>query len=70
MTDPVASLKYRWAIENQWKLILPRHARMPDDKVELFDIVNDPHETNNLAAAHADVVNRLTKKINNWWTVD
>ncbi|PHR99375.1 MAG: sulfatase [Blastopirellula sp.] len=70
MTDPIASLKYRWAIENQWKLILPHHARVPDDKVELFDIVNDPHETKNLAAAHADVVKRLTKKINTWWAVD
>ena len=67
MSDPVASLRFRWAIEGQWKLILPHPGREPDAHVELFDILADPHETKNLAIENAQVVAQLTAKINAWW---
>lgn len=76
--DPEASLLYRWAIEGRWKLLLtydgavgryasthPRTERRP----QLYDLIADPHETQNLAAQHPDVVARLAAKIDAWWPV-
>ncbi|MCB9875256.1 MAG: sulfatase-like hydrolase/transferase [Planctomycetaceae bacterium] len=76
--DPEASLVYRWCIEGRWKLLLTydgetgrydkvqrRHELVP----QLFDLLADPSETKNLAAASPDVVERLAKKIDSWWPV-
>lgn len=69
MTDPVASLRFRWVIEGKWKLIVPHPDREPDAPVELFDILADPHEQQNLAADNAQVASDLTAKIDSWWNV-
>ncbi len=70
MTDPVASLRFRWVIEGDWKCIVPHPGREPDAKTELFNITKDPHEKNDLAADMPEKVAQLTKKINQWWKVD
>jgi uncharacterized sulfatase len=70
MTDPVASLRFRWIIEGKWKLIVPHPEREPDASIELFDIVADPHETKNVALDHSELVGELTKKIDGWWDVE
>jgi arylsulfatase A-like enzyme len=50
-----------------WKLILPRQEKPNKDAAavakpaELYDLANDLSETTNVAAAHADVVDRLTR---------
>ena len=77
--NPQASLLFRWAIEGKWKLLLtydgetnryasthPRSEKRP----QLFDLMADPHEKNNLAKDHPDVVSRLAKKIGNWYPVE
>ena len=69
MTDPVPSLRFRWVIENQWKLIVPHAGREPKAPVELFDVLADPHEKKNLAADHKALVDRLTSKIDQWWDI-
>ncbi len=76
--DPEASLLYRWCIQDNWKLILtydgevnryqsthPRDERRP----QLFDLSADPHEQNNLAADHPEVVARLVQAISDWYPV-
>lgn len=78
INDPEASLLYRWTIDGRWKLLLtydgevnryasthPRTEKRP----QLFDLQNDPHETQNLAADHPDIVARLAADINDWYTV-
>jgi uncharacterized sulfatase len=65
--DPASSLEYRWGIEGRWKLIAPIAARMPDARVELYDLESDPHETANLAEANPDRVKRLQSLIGAWW---
>ncbi len=70
MTDPVASLRFRWVIEGDWKCIVPHPGREPDAKTELFNVTKDPHEENNLAAQNLEKVAKLTKKLNQWWDVD
>jgi arylsulfatase A-like enzyme len=63
--DPVQGLQFRWCIEGEWKLILPKDGESP----ELYDLGNDPHETINLAEKHGEIVERLTKKIDAWWSI-
>jgi len=75
---PEASLLFRWRIEGKWKLLLtydgevnryksthPRTEKRP----QLFDLSNDPHENNNLAGKHPEVVADLAAKIAAWWPV-
>ena len=78
LDKPEATLLYRWAIEGRWKLILtydgtlgryasthPRTERRP----QLYDLLLDPHEERNVAAAHPEIVQRLADKIVRWWPV-
>jgi N-acetylgalactosamine-6-sulfatase len=50
--------------EAQWKLIYPTRKNGGD--LELYDIVSDPAEADNVAAQHPDVVNRLSAKVAAW----
>lgn len=76
--DPEASLLYRWCISGKWKLLLtydgevnryasshPRTERGP----QLFDLIADPAENQNVAKDHPEVVARLVKKIEDWYPV-
>ena len=78
LNKPEASLLFRWCIEGKWKLLLtydgevnrytsthPREERRP----QLFDLMSDPHEKENVASEHSDVVARLTGRLNAWYTV-
>ena len=74
---PAATLVYRWVIEGRWKLLLtydgavsaryassnPRTELRP----QLFDLLADPHEDRNLAAANPEVVARLAARLQGWW---
>ena len=42
-------------------------ARYSRGEVELFDLEADPDETNNLAAAHPDIVGDLRTTLDAWW---
>jgi uncharacterized sulfatase len=68
---PETSLKARWGIKGNWKLIVPGVAYVEDPQVrrryELYDLEADPHEQNNLASAHPDRVEQLYSAINQWW---
>ena len=77
--NPQASLLYRWAIEGRWKLLLtydgevnryqtthPRTEKRP----QLFDLLNDPFEKNNLAAQNPKVVRQLGGYIQSWYPAD
>ncbi|GJM30357.1 MAG: sulfatase [Cyclobacteriaceae bacterium] len=77
---PEASLAYRWCIEGEWKLILcydgllegwgqETHNDMRREPVRLYNLAEDPHERNNLYQEHPDMVNHLTSKIDNWYTL-
>lgn len=77
--DPEASLLFRWCIEGPWKLLLtydgevnryksthPRTEKRP----QLFNLIADPTEAQNLAADHPEVVSRLAKRISDWYPVE
>jgi uncharacterized sulfatase len=56
-------LQHRWCLQRQWKLIAPKSG----DGVELYDVLADPHEEQNVASDHADIVAALRKKLDGWW---
>jgi uncharacterized sulfatase len=76
---PEASLVYRWAIEGRWKLLLTYDGQVsaryassnPRDELrpQLFDLLADPHENQNLAARNPQVVARLAARLQEWWPV-
>ncbi|VTS08288.1 sulfatase family protein [Tuwongella immobilis] len=67
ITKPAANLQYRWVIENNLKLIIPVKQRIPNGVVELYDLAADPKERSNLAAQQPKTVERLQKRLDNWW---
>jgi len=83
LDDPVANLKYRYTVrEDGWKLILPY---LPNREVtlnirgdtadwmhyetELYNVIDDPFETNNLASDRPELVAEMTETLQEWWEV-
>jgi uncharacterized sulfatase len=64
---PASSLRFRWVIAGDWKLIVPARKNEPDAEVELFDLAHDPHETTNLAEREPGRVDALRSKLDAWW---
>ncbi|MBD5781607.1 sulfatase [Pelagicoccus sp. NFK12] len=75
LDNPEASLMYLWCIRDRWKLILSydgevnRYAVVHprDEAIQLFDILADPFEEENLAKRHPEVVSELKDEIENWY---
>jgi arylsulfatase A-like enzyme len=76
---PGKNLTYRWCLHGGWKLILPHQENVTKragrgasgtGEIELFRIQEDPWESKNLAGNHPEVVEQLTKLINDWWKPD
>ncbi|WP_342807854.1 sulfatase [Alteromonas sp. M12] len=79
LNDPESTLLYRWVIEDKWKLILSydgknvSYQKYHEDVLSgprLYNLLEDEHETNNLASAHPDVVARLSEKLKSWYPVN
>lgn len=65
--DPAKNLKYRWVIEDRWKLIVPHEPNIKGGKPELYELLRDPFEKEDLAAREAVRVTDLTRKLDAWW---
>ncbi len=66
LNDPAKNVMYRWIIDEGQKLIVPeKEAR--DGSVELYNILADPHERDDLAAGQPETVGRLREKLHAWW---
>jgi uncharacterized sulfatase len=59
---PNLDVTHRWVRDGDWKLIVP----IKEKEVELFNLVQDPHEKNNLAARETGQVKRLRGLIEKW----
>jgi uncharacterized sulfatase len=67
LANPSASLRWRWVIQDDWKLIVPAAQNEPDAEVELFDLKADPREEKNLAGAQKDRVEKMRAVLDEWW---
>ncbi len=67
LNDPAANLRWRWMVERNWKLIVPDAKNEPDGQLELYNLADDPHEQTNLAADQSQRVERLRKRLDDWW---
>lgn len=63
--DPGRNLTHRWVREGRWKLIVPAD---PAAAAELYDLVKDPDEERNAAATASDVMTRLRRVLDAWWS--
>lgn len=64
---PNKSLRWRWMIEDELKLIVPSKSNEPDATVELYRLDSDPKEENNLAEKESATVARLNNSLDEWW---
>ncbi|MEM6980530.1 MAG: sulfatase/phosphatase domain-containing protein, partial [Planctomycetota bacterium] len=69
MDQPESSLQYRWVIDGRYKLIDPS-MRMNGEVPELYDLIADPTETNDLAQTQPERVEMLMQALNDWWHPD
>ena len=64
---PEKSLRWRWMIEGNKKLIVPNALIESKAETELYQLDSDPTEVNNLAGLQSENVLELRKKLDSWW---
>ena len=76
--QPEAALRARSVVEKDWKLTVwhTPHASLgikawqkdtPEDRLQLFNLKDDPMQRTNLAAQHPEKVSELTRELDEWW---
>jgi len=65
---PASSLRWRWMVDGDWKLIVPAPMNEPQAEVQLFNIRQDPYEAKNLAATEGPRVASLRRALDRLWT--
>jgi uncharacterized sulfatase len=66
--EPARSLRDRYVIDGDWKLILPHAPNRPEAAPLLYHLAQDPWEKNDLAGDQPQRVATLRKKLDAWWT--
>ncbi|MBI3837057.1 MAG: sulfatase-like hydrolase/transferase [Planctomycetia bacterium] len=70
LNKPAANLRWRWMIQDHWKLIVPDGGNEPNAQLELYDLANDPQETHNLAGQKSERLAKLRALLDDWWNPD
>ncbi|RMG75047.1 MAG: sulfatase [Bacteroidetes bacterium] len=65
--DPVKSLQHRIMLSPPWKLILPNPEVLPEARAELYDLGQDPDETENMAEAMPERLSDMVATLDAWW---
>jgi arylsulfatase A-like enzyme len=67
LNRPASSLRWRWVISGNWKLMTPDPKNEPDARAQLYNVHDDPTEEKDLAASEPQRVAELTKQLDGWW---
>ncbi len=67
LQNPAASLRWRWLVRGDWKLIVPAIQNESNGRVELYDLQSDPQENKNLAESQPERVAQLRQALDLWW---
>ena len=67
LQNPAASLRWRWLVRGDWKLIVPAQQNEPNGVVELYDLKSDPLETKNLAESRPERTEPLRHALDSRW---
>jgi uncharacterized sulfatase len=62
--EPARNLTHRWVRQRDWKLIVPA---APGAGPELYNVVLDPTEAQNLAGKQPERAERLANLLDTWW---
>jgi uncharacterized sulfatase len=68
LNHAAASVRWRWMIEGNWKLVVPDPQNEPSGRIEFYDLSNDPHEEHDLVDQHSDRVEVMQKRLDEWWS--
>ena len=78
--NPDGTLQYLWCIEGDYKLLLRYHGednthyrklhQWDTAPVRLYDLKDDPHESNEISADYPEIVQRMTNAIQAWHPVE
>lgn len=66
LANPAASLRWRYVIEDDWKLIIPHPINEPGAP-ELYHLKEDPMEQTDKAASEPERVQKMTATLDAWW---
>jgi len=66
LANPSGSLRWRWVIPDEWKLIVPAAQNEPDAKTELYDLKADPAEEKEFFTVETDRVGRMRAILDTW----
>jgi uncharacterized sulfatase len=67
---PETSLRWRWCVDEGWKLIVPSTATSDNGQLELYNLGLDPQEIKNLADIESQRVARMREQLNEWWAAE
>ena len=62
---PEKNLRFRWMIEDGWKLIVAQPGEQTS--VELYNVLDDPHEEKNFATSQRQRVEEMLPKLNKFY---
>jgi uncharacterized sulfatase len=68
LEHPEKSLRFRWSIQEEWKIIVPDLRQETNGVTELYHLGRDPFETNNLAGREPARTRTLQATVDRWWT--
>ena len=73
MPDPdksAKSLEHLVVLKSPWKLIIPYNEMMKDGSLQLYNVIEDPYETLNLAEQNPEIVKNLREEQKYFWQPD
>jgi len=67
LETPSKSLEHLVVLNKPWKLIIPYNEMAKESALELYNILEDPNETLNIAEENPQILNELRQELHDFW---